>query len=196
MPGPEPGQPMLKSMPLADAATELGRGLASAGVQLHPKVLEALARRTVRAYIFTERISDKIDKRVSPMSISLSQMTIGEVMPVDPTAPQVIRARMTSARRIMRNPIATWVCHTEAGRTLVTRKEDGARPTKNPRLNGKADFMACLQLDHAWVRAPLFLHRRMMSTNTKVTARKIMNDPDADWSVQMRRDGVYIRRTK
>lgn len=197
-PGPAPGQPPLRVEPLTKASAELSLGLQAIGLIVPDKICEALARRTIRAYKLADKTAVKADKRISPVSIALSEMVIGEVISVPIQAPQIIRARSRAARKLMNNPLATWVAeaHFSGGTTLVTRLEDGARPQRNPHLNGKASFLASLSRESGYVRSSLFTYRQALSTNVKVAAQRILNNPEADWSALTRRDGIYVRRTK
>lgn len=196
MAGPEPGQPVIRSGALIAAASALASALAVSGVTLSGTVILATTRRTIRAFLLEDRKERLRDKRISPLTLSLSEMEVGDRKLFPPHAPQTYKGRFRSARKLMSNTLATWVCDTIQGEMWICRLPDGARPTKRPENNLKAVAIAKIFPSDGYVLCPEFLHRRQLGTNTKVTARKILLAPEADWSAFTRREGVYVRRTK
>lgn len=193
------GEPALRADALEPAVDALGAALQAVGlaVPANRKVLVAMVRRTVRAYVKVIAAEPRVYDRALPETKMLAAMAIGEALEFPPALRQVYHSRMKTARLLMESDGARWRCATRSdGAFWITRMHDYERPVRSdPRTNAKAVFLAELTVSQGAVRAPLFAHRNQLGVSAKAAARRILGREDANWKGYTTVRGVMIRRT-
>lgn len=138
--------------------------------------------------------------RVSQKSRDLAAMAVGDKILVRGHSATVVRHRFGTARAILGNPDAAWRTLTlPCGAVEVLRLPDGSPVERDPTLNPKAVEMASLAVGQSVLSKTITAVRGgngggAMNTTTKSTARKILGNPAADWSVTQRSNGVRLAR--
>lgn len=161
----------------------------------------AVVQAVVRTYLMIARELEqqRIDHRISPLSKRLSQMIVGASIVYEGQSLQVIRQRFKTAQRLMGNPDARWRCESlPDGKVRIERLPDGSRYYRDPAKNPKVRELASLKVGETIVSKTLLTTRGkgQMGSNTKVQARKLMNNPEADWTVKSYNGKVRLTRIK
>lgn len=190
--------PALRSDAFEPAVNALIAGLTASGLGVHPnrKVMEAVARRTIRTYVQASADKPRNQHNVAPETRLLAEMAEGDLLEFPPAVRSVYHSRMKTARALMGVAGARWRCATLADGTFwITRLADWSRPVvSDPRTNAKAVFLASLTVSQGAVRAPLFTKRNQLGVSAKDAARKILGREDANWKGYTTNRGVMIKR--
>lgn len=189
------GEPQMQTAPFNTAAIELARGMASVGHAAPTVVVEALARRTIRAYLKHARAIREPKHNTAPETRMLAAMAIGEVQEFPPADNSLYRSRMITARKLMENPDATWrvLRHRDGQPVRIKRIHDGQRDYKATPDNPRAVFLAALP-----VGLPTFtdLFERRIEMWYKLTARRILGSDDANWRLQCVQGRARVTRLR
>lgn len=161
----------------------------------------ALCASVVRSYLMVAGGLEgaRMDYRIAPLSRALAALEVGAAMIAPAMPTQCVRGRMSTARKLMDNPAATWRSETlPDGRIKVTRRDDGATTyARDLTKNAKAMEMAALKPgESVWSRTIATSRGRgQMGSNAKVAARKLLGAPRANWTVRTVGDRVRLTRT-
>lgn len=157
-------------------------------------VATAIVRRIVRAYVVEHGKVKVQNGRIAFSTRTLAAMQPEDVREIECSAPNALRSNMGTARALMGNPDARWSMDLiRPGLYRVERLQDGAVPRRNPYNNKKALELAGTPLNGAktcvHIKAP-----RDVAASTKVQARRILGDDNADWRVRTTRYGAQVTR--
>lgn len=170
------------------------------GRVIHRYQAKKIAEDTIRAYLAVAKDQEarRIGPRISQESRQMAGLEIGESVVVPAQTFQSIRNRMTTARKLMENDDAKWRCEATEGGITITRTVDGARWWRDPTRNEKAVELAAMAPGDKRIAKTIktLKGRGQMGTNTKIAARKILEDPAADWAAQTTAKGILIHRTR
>ena len=194
----KPGALSLHPEGVSAAAKELGDILRrDLGYAPRDSILENAVKRVVRVYLPVSRtVSKKAHDRLHPGTRALMEMEVGDNRLFPATALQVFRCRMRTARRFMENPDARWSAKAINTREVrVRRLPDGATPEADPWDTPRVVFLAKLVVGKPTL-APLYKNRQSMSHGTKMSARKLLGNPDAEWTAKTTPKGVVVTRVK
>lgn len=162
---------------------------------------EAVVRAVVRTYkaVADELETKRTDGRISPLSRRIAALAIGQGFEFEGQSLAVIRQRFPTARQLMDPPNASarWRCESRPnGSVWIERLRDGSSYYRNPARNPKVRELASLRVGETIVSKTLLTTRGagQMGSNTKVQARKLLNEPKADWTVKSFNGKVRLTR--
>lgn len=139
------------------------------------------------------------DPRLSPVTKKLLTLRVGQHIDVVAQPLQSIRQRFKTVANLTQNLKIVFRCETQKnGKVRITRQPDGERYSRDPRKNPKAAELASLKVGESIIAKTLKSTRGVgqMGSNTKISARKILGNPYADWSVETTIKGVRLTRLK
>lgn len=110
--------------------------------------------------------------------------------------PSTWRSRMTTARRRMNNPDAKWQILTYDDHYIIMRLPDGVKPSRDPRGNKYARFLADMALGETKFGGELFKDTHDLVLSRKILARKLLGQPHANWKSWSIPGGVNIKRIR
>ncbi len=150
----------------------------------------------IRAYLALA--ADASDRRISPTTQRMMDLEIGEAMIVERLAPQDVRRRMKTARKLTNDDTRRFISSVlPDGKLRVTRVEPDYKPVRP--VNPKSREMASLLPGQEIVSTAITSTRGkgQIGTNTKVAARKLMGLPHADWTVKAGpRGSILLKRIR
>lgn len=133
---------------------------------------------------------------INPLTEKLALMEVGEYIITDPVSHNNLTSLRRSARKRMINGAAVWERETlQDGRVRITRMPDGW--SFNHKTNPLTGVLAEMRIgEHRDVEC-LATDVRAMHDNCKCAARRLMNDPQAQWRTKRIREKLFrIRRTR
>jgi hypothetical protein len=123
----------------------------------------------------------------------LMAMAVGEAQLLDGVSAPTAQRYAYSARRRLDNAQARWAVRTVERGVTVERLPDG--PMHDPRRNALAAEIATLKVgDRMKSRVRRAKVSGSVGAAAIAAARRILDNPKADWSFSMRGDGVWITR--
>lgn len=132
----------------------------------------------------------------NPLSAQLAAMEVGEYIITQPVSHNNLTSLRRTARKRMINPAAVWERETrEDGMVRITRMPDGwsFNHKTNPLTADLADMRVGEHRDVICLATDV----RAMHDNCKNAARRLMNDPQAQWRTKRIRPTLFrIRRTR
>ena len=141
----------------------------------------------------------KVDKRTAPFVGAVAKLKVGEYLDIPMQPLQSVRQRFKTVMRVAQNENLKFSTQVRNDGTVrITRNPDGSRYFRSPFRNVKAVEMASLKPGSSIISRTLTSTRSKgaMGSETKITARRILGNPEADWSVKMTTKGVRLTRTK
>jgi hypothetical protein len=190
------GEPALRRAGLDAANKQMTFLLRNLGItrEFPQKTLDAMTRGIVRQYLKADREHYRGERLMAPLTRQLINMQVGDVIAADGVVPQTARGCMHTARRAMGNPLAVWSRSVADGRVVIKRLPDGSRHEPEVRSD-RPKFLAAMAPGEVKTTR-LFPARSHLSVATKVTARRILGDPNADWRGRTTNKGVQVVRVK
>lgn len=176
---------------LEAARVELAAALAAVGLAVPAvKVQTAIVGRAVRAYLSAaqEKPAPRSESRTHPHTKAMRAMAVGDVLRAPFRPSSVWSNRMSRIRRLEGNDALRWSVATDGQETVITRLADGGLAPKG-KPGDMAKLLAGMFLDDTRGTT-----RRRLQMTDKVTARKLMNRPHADWRVTATHQGLRVRR--
>lgn len=157
--------------------------------------LETLTRAVTEAYQAALTAERMTNQRIAPSTRAMAELAVGEVAMIDCAARVILHRNMKTARRLMSNPRARWAQHeTTTGVIRVTRMPDGSQPKRDPWANVRAVQLAAIHVGKARI-CSAFPTVHALCSNTKVAARRLLDNHEANWSARTTSHGVRITRT-
>lgn len=181
-----------------DAAREAARLHLAAirGYEPLARQVDALTAATIGAYLAVMTGERTANQRVAQSTRAMAHMAVGDTLDIRAASRSCLRANMKTARRLMTNPKASWALHeTDTGRIRVTRLADGSQPQRDPWSNLRAVQIARLHPQQSAL-CDAFPSVHALAMNTKVAARRLLDNPEANWSARTTSKGVRITRTR
>lgn len=132
----------------------------------------------------------------NPLSAQLATMEVGEYIITSPISHNNLTSLRSTARRRMINSAAVWERRTlPDGRVRITRMPDGW--SFNHKTNPLTTLLSEMKIgEHRDVECEA-KDARAMHDNCKCAARRLMNDPSAQWRSKRIRETLFrIRRTR
>lgn len=132
--------------------------------------------------------------KVGPITRALMAMKVGDVIELQPMTQGALTTCRQTARVRLEQPDAVWWSRKlESGLIRVERKANGS-PLHRDYRNPAVEVMAAMEVDDSVVIRTL---KGKMHNAIKVQAKKLMNNPQADWRCENLNSGdVRVRRTK
>lgn len=163
-----------------------------------PKALiECATRAAIEAYLLEHKKTYSIPKML-PEVKKISEMKVYEVLWFeDNVTMPVWLTRIKTARRALACD-ARFSTHQENGRIRITRRENGSpNPGRDLFNNPRTVFLVECQIGVP-VLAPkeIFPKRNYLERTVKTSARKIMDNFEANWRGWTSPEGVWIERIK
>ncbi len=193
----KPGTPALRGSALVKAEAEAAYMLRQMGVHKDGAIIAVLVRVIVKTYVKAAKEVVPARQRAGPLATAIAALKPGEWADFPEAAPQLFRNYFTTARKLLEEPDAAWLRRPQKGTGLVriTRLAPGERPAPDPRNNPAAVFLAAMNVGTAQT-TQIFPTRQHMGSNVKTMARRILNDPAADWRARTTTKGIQVTRLK
>ena len=155
---------------------------------------EAATRAVLQAYVPVLLKERTTSGRVSVVTRQLAAMEVGQVIRLRGASSSQTHAKMRSARLLMENPQAAWRTDSQSdGWLRVQRLPDGLKRTTAV-TSHVTTTISKLPVNGSY----LFDHmtkRSCFASGYKQVARRLMNDPHAQWSAKTTTKGVRVTRT-
>lgn len=156
----------------------------------------------VRAYLSVpeekeDRALKLSDHRLSSATRTLASMKVHQTVTIAPRSLQTLRRRFKSVGKLLNNPnISFSYTPLPSGKIEVTRLPDGTYFGKDFKKGAKAHELASLKQGESIISKTLSTKRNVdqMASSTKASARKLLSNPNADWTTETTPDGLRLTR--
>lgn len=132
---------------------------------------------------------------VSPNTLEIARMQIGDVIALRAAAQSSVRNTFVTARRIMKNPDARWATARAKGGLFEIRRLPDGMIGRDPRRNALAVELSELEVGDSRVFAVAnYTKHRSAYQVAKNQARRILGDETADWAYKITSKGARVSR--
>lgn len=160
--------------------------------------VEHLTRGMLRAYMEARHEDEVMQRPWSQTSWEIAALEVGQHKDFYGRSLQLLRQRFPSARKLMQNPDANFRCKSiSMGGVRVFRMPDGIVNWRDPLENPKVLELVSMEVGEVKQAATIKSTRGAgaLGSNSKVMARRHLNNHRAQWAVFRSGTHIMLKRT-
>lgn len=138
-----------------------------------------------------------VEQRVLTLPVGMASLEIGEYLLLSTCLNDTFTQAKTSARRILRDPLAKWSYRTTPLGVIIAREaSDWSAISTEARAGEIARFLAGMVVGESVLAPPHIDVRTRRGIPSKGAARKLLRDPRAEWTARTTNKGVRVTRVR